>query len=240
MADAAAEASHGLVDVPVGQRPDRARRRDRDRRRRQPNPSRLRDAAPTPARIADVLEQARAERAIEPGHLVVEVRDRDAHPARVVEVGRVDAHAGARPAVGAEGDAGLDADLLEGAVALVAIELVGLRVVGDDQIRPAVLIVVEHRHAERFRARVEDAARRGDVLERPVAAVAKEPAGVAAVGLGRAIRLLLAVGAAEDVVLGRPLDVVADEEVEQAVAIEVEPERRGAERGPSAKPARLA
>ena len=30
--------------------------------------------------------------------------------------------------------------------------------------------------------------------------------------------------------LGRPLDVVADEQIEQAVAIEVEPQRRGAER----------
>ena len=40
---------------------------------------------------------------------------------------------------------------------------------------------------------------------------------------------MLAVEAAEHVVLGRPLDVVADEQIEQAVAVEVEPQRRGAE-----------
>ena len=142
----------------------------------------------------------------------------------------IDAHAGARLAVGAERQPGFDGDVLERAVAQVAIELVRLRVVGDEQIGPAVLVVVEHRDAERFRAGVEDAARRRDVFEGAVAAVAKQPAGVAAIRLRRAVRLLLAVEAAEHVVLGRPLDVVADEQIEQAVAIEVEPQRRRAER----------
>ena len=50
--------------------------------------------------------------------------------------------------------------------------------------------------------------------------------------------LLLAVETAEDVVLRRPLDVVADEQVEQAVAVEIEPERRGAERRPAGEAAR--
>ena len=86
------------------------------------------------------------------------------------------------------------------------------------------------RDAERLRAGVEDAARRRHVLERAVAAIAKQPAGLAAIRLGRAVRLLLAVEAAEHVVLGRPLDVVADEQVEQPVAVEVEPDRRRAER----------
>ena len=127
---------------------------------------------------------------------------------------------------------------LKRAVAQVAIELVGLRVVGDEEVGPAVLVVVEQRDAERLRARVEDAARGGDVLEGAVAAVAEQPAGVAAVRLGRAVGLLLAVEAAEDVVLGRPLDVVADEEIEQAVAIEVDPHRRRAERRAAVEAAR--
>ena len=116
--DARAEAPHGLVDVPVGERRDRARHPRSRSAKRQPNPSRLRDAAPTPAAHRHVLVEARTERAIEPGHLVVEVGDRDAHPARVLEVGRIDAHAGAGAAIGAERDTRLDADLLEGAVAL--------------------------------------------------------------------------------------------------------------------------
>ena len=95
------------------------------------------------------------------------------------------------------------------------------------------------RDAERLRARVEDAARRRDVLERAVAAVAEQPARVAAIRFGRAVRLLLAVEAAEHVVLRRPLHVVADEEIEQAVAVEVEPQRRRAERRAAAEAARL-
>ena len=93
-----------------------------------------------------------------------------------VEVAGVDAHAGARLAFGAERQPGFDGDVLERAVAQVAIELVRLRVVGDEQIGPAVLVVVEHRDAQRLRARVEDAARRRDVFERAVAAIAEQPA----------------------------------------------------------------
>ena len=57
----------------------------------------------------------------------------------------------------------------------------------------------------------------------------EEPAGFAAIRFGSAIGFVLAVEAAEDVVLGGPFDVIADEEVEQAVAIVIEPERGGAE-----------
>ena len=122
--------------------------------------------------------------------------------------------------------------------ALVAIELVRLRVVRHEDVGPAVLVVIEQRDAQRFRARVEDAAGGGDVLERSVAAVTKQPAGVAAIGLRRAVRLLLAVEAAEHVVLGRPANVIADEQVEEAVAIEVDPHRGGAERLASTEAAR--
>ena len=94
-------------------------------------------------------------------------------------------------------------DVFEGAVAQVAIELVGLRVVGDQQVGPAVAIVIQQGHAQRFRRAVEDAALRRDIFERAVAAVAEEPAGFAVIGLGRAVGLALAVHAAEDVVRRR-------------------------------------
>ena len=81
--------------------------------------------------------------------------------------------------------------------------------------------------------------RRRHVFECAVAAIVKQPAGLAAIRFGRAVGLLLAVEAAEDVVLGRPLHVVADEQIEQAVAIEVEPERRRAECLAPAEAARL-
>ena len=124
---------------------------------------------------------------------------------------------------------GAHRDVFERAVALVAVELVGLRVVGDQQIRPAIAIVIEHGDAQRFGRGVEDAALGGDVFERAIAAIAKQPAGGAVISLRRAVGLVLAVHAAEDVVLRRPLHVVADEQIEQAVAIVIEPQRRSAE-----------
>ena len=57
----------------------------------------------------------------------------------------------------------------------------------------------------------------------------KEPAGVAAVRFGRAVRFMRSVKAAKNVVLGRPAHVVADEEIQQAIAIVVKPEGRSAE-----------
>ena len=176
-----------------------------------------------------VLKETLSLRPVQPDHLVVEIGDGEAGAAGVVEVSRVDPHARPRLAIVAERDAGCERDVPEAAVALIAIELVRLCVVGDEDVRPAVLIVIEQRDTERLRAGVEDAAGRGHVLEGAVAAIAEQPAGLAAVRLRRAVRLLLAVEAAEDVVLGRPLHVVADEQIEQAVAIEVQPHRRRAE-----------
>ena len=121
------------------------------------------------------------------------------------------------------------ADVLECSVALVAVELVGLRVVGDEQIGPAVAVIVEQRDAERLRTAVENSAARGDIFKRSIAAIVKQPAGRSAIRFGRAIGFVLAVEAAEHIVLGRPLHIVADEEIEQAVAVIVEPQRGCAE-----------
>ena len=62
-----------------------------------------------------------------------------------------------------------------------------------------------------------------------VAAIAEEPAGVAAIGFGRAVGFVFSVEAAEDVVFGGPANVIADEEIEEAVAVVIEPEGGGAE-----------
>ena len=185
-----------------------------------------------------IFVQAAAGGPIQADHLVVEVRDRKARVAGIVEVAAIGPHAGAGLSFRAEREPGLDGDVLERAVSQIAIELVRLRVVGDEQIRPAVLIGVDHRHAERLRAGVEHAARRRHVLEGAVAAIAEQPAGVSPIGLRRAVRLLLAVEAAEHIVLRGPLDVIADEQVEQTVAVEIEPERGGAEAGAAGQTAR--
>ena len=56
----------------------------------------------------------------------------------------------------------VDADIGERAVARVAVQAVRLRVVRDEQIHPAVAVVVEHRDAEPFR-RADRTARRARV-----------------------------------------------------------------------------
>src|SRR5450759_4457742 len=81
--------------------------------------------------------------------------------------------------------------------ALIPIKLIGLRVIGHQQIGPAIVVVVEHGYAQGLRAAVENSARGRDVLKGSIAAIAKQPAGLSAVGFGRAIRLVLAVEAAK-------------------------------------------
>src|ERR1700688_3406705 len=77
-----------------------------------------------------VHEEAFAFVVIERNHLIGKIGDKDAGGAGVVVIGGVYAHAGAGYAVFAEGYACNDGLFGEGAVAVVAIELVGLRVVG--------------------------------------------------------------------------------------------------------------
>ena len=164
-------------------------------------------------------------------HLVREVADDEAGPAAAVVVGGVDAHARARDAGFVERDAGRHADVREGAVSLVAIQLVRLRVVGDEQIEPAVGVVIDQGDAERFGRRVIETGAMRDVLERPVPLVPEQRRALAFVGFRRAIGLRLAVERAEQILLDRPVHVVRDEEVEQTVAVVVEPRRARRESG---------
>src|ERR1700757_3878010 len=84
---------------------------------------------------------------IERIHLVVDVGDEQVHPAVLIDIGGIEAHAGTRPALGAVGDSGLGCDLLETAVATVREEEVGDRVVGDKEVEASVVIDVRRNHA---------------------------------------------------------------------------------------------
>ena len=164
-------------------------------------------------------------------HLVGEVADHQAWPAGAVVVGGVDAHAGARDARFVERHARGDGDVGEGAVLLVLVEPVRLGVVGDEQIEPAVAVVIEQRDAERLRGRVVETGLLRRVLEPAIAEVAIERRALTFVRLGRAVRLRLAVERAVQVFLDRPVDVVGDEQIEAAVAVVVEPRGAGREPG---------
>jgi hypothetical protein len=104
-----------------------------------------------------------------------------------------------------------------------------LSIVGDEEIGPTVLIEIEHGDTQGFGAGVKNAAGGGDIFKSAVAAIVKEPAGFAAIGLGSAIGFIFSIKAAENIMFGRPVDVIADEEIEKAVAVVIKPERRSAE-----------
>src|SRR5260370_31015224 len=91
-----------------------------------------------------VNKQSFAFIVVERKHLIGKIGDHHAGIAGMIVIGSVHAHAGAGHAVFAEGDSGDHALFGKGAVAVVAVELVGLRVVGEEQIGPAVVVVVEH------------------------------------------------------------------------------------------------
>ena len=108
---------------------------------------------------------------IERNHLVREIGDEHAGVAGMIVVGGVHAHARAGHAVFAEGHTCDHGFFAERAVAIVAIELVGLRVVGEKKVRPAVVVVVEHGDAERFRRGVAEAGFLRHVFESAIAAI---------------------------------------------------------------------
>jgi hypothetical protein len=81
---------------------------------------------------------------VEANHFVVEVGDGNPRHPGVLVIGHIYAHAGASFSVVAERDSGFDGHVSKGAIVIVPVEFVGLGIVGDKQIRPAVLVVIQH------------------------------------------------------------------------------------------------
>ena len=130
-------------------------------------------------------------------------------------------------------------DVFEGSVAQIAVQFVRLRVVGDQEVRPAVAIVVQQGHAQRFRRAVEDSALRGHIFKDAVSAIAKQPAGSTMVASGVQYDLLLPSTLQKTSCSGDHLHVIADEKIQQAVAVVIEPDCGRAEGASSAQPGLL-
>src|SRR5690349_10145445 len=107
----------------------------------------------------------------------MEVGYHQAWNASIIEVSRVHAHPGACFAVFAERDTRPHADLLELSVAKISIQLVGLRVIGNKQVRPAVVVVIKCGHPKGLRACVEYSRFRCHIFETPVPEISEKPAG---------------------------------------------------------------
>src|SRR4029077_10891121 len=114
-------------------------------------------------------------------------------------------------------------------VGVVHVELVGLSVVADEDVGPAVLIGVEDGDAEAFGGGIGETGFLGGVFEGAIAAIVPEAKGCAFVGFGRAVGFRFAVEGAVEIRFGRPLNVVGDDEIEVAIAIVIVPGGAGAE-----------
>src|SRR5262249_24484016 len=123
-------------------------------------------------------------------------------------------------------DAALDTDLLERSVPLIVELEARHRIVRDENVRPPVAIVVPDRHAERLAGRRADPRGRGDVFEAPLAFIAVEDTMRHLVGRRNAVapppRLCRVAG----LIIGEGgiPDIIADEQIEAAIPVVVEPD----------------
>ena len=125
-----------------------------------------------PGGLGRVLEEAVAEVPVQRVAVVREVGDDEVQPAVSVVVARVHAHAGLGAAVPAERDPAEQAHAFEAAIAAVVVQEVRVRVVGDVEVRPPVVVVVGRHHAQSpGRGRILQAASIGDLCEGAVAPV---------------------------------------------------------------------
>src|SRR5271157_1296522 len=95
--------------------------------------------------------------------------------AAAVVIGGVHAHACARDAVLAEADAGGNSALLERSIALIQVKLVGLGIIGHQNVGPAVAVVVENRDAQALRSRVSEPSFLGCIFELSTTQVMPQP-----------------------------------------------------------------
>ena len=144
----------------------------------------------------------------------------------IVDVARIDAHPGLRLAEWSECRAGQEPAVLERPVVPVDPELVLFAIVGDVEIDPAVTVEVGGRHAQCRPELRGEAGRVGHIQEGAVAVVAIQPALLGAVHLRRAVDPAARRPVARRIQRRVPGQVVPHEQIEPAVAIEID-EGRG-------------
>ncbi len=140
----------------------------------------------------------------------------------VVEIAKIDAHAGDVDAVFAQGDILVEAGFFELSAAFVAEKGIHQLVVGDDQVHAAGEFGVGRGYAHAFAGmRAESGFFRG-IAKGPVAFVDEQLVRRRLVHLGMAV-VVMTVTFADGLVIEIPLQIVDDDEVEQAVVVDVDP-----------------
>src|SRR5260221_1923366 len=161
-------------------------------------------------------------------HFLIDIGYEQILPAVLIEVGSVHAHSGSRVALLAECDARRQADLLEFAVAAVAEEKILNRIVGDEEIHPAVIVDVGRDDTPCFAKNFPDARFSGDVRESTIAIVVKQQAARWRVNAGDAVVALAGAFIAAKFAFGFiEVDETANEQIEFAVIVVVKPDGAG-------------
>ena len=138
-----------------------------------PNPTKGSVAGPIPLSGVAYANSRSPEAAIEAVHLEIEIGDDEVELPVAVVVAGIGAHAGARPSVGRHRHAGAQRDLRRSATPSGAVEQeVRHAVVGDEHLRPPVIVEVGDDDAEAVAAMRADAGLRADVGEDALAVVA--------------------------------------------------------------------
>src|SRR5258708_6790522 len=165
-------------------------------------------------------------------HFLVDVGDEQILPAVLIEIGGIDAHAGAFAPVLTVGHAGAETHLFKFSVVLVHEKEICDRVVGDEEIHPTVVVHVRGNHAPGFTERFADAGFLSDVGKGAIAIVVKEPAFCRLVDARNAVvAFAFALVSAKFIFRFIEIDKAANEQVQLAVIVVVEPDRAGGPAG---------
>jgi hypothetical protein len=158
----------------------------------------------------------------------LQVRDVHIQPAVPVHIRGVDSHARFIAAILTCGHPGNEGNIFERTIMLVEKEEIRPRVVGDGDVRPAVIVEIREHHTHTLRFRLADTRPIAHIRERSVMIVVIQlgllPFVIPGMTVGAVTRPVFS---APDVVLRAPVNVVRNDQVQVAVLVIVEPARAG-------------
>ncbi len=184
---------------------------------------------------AHILEAFRAEIFVKTIGLFGKMGDEEAEPSAVVEIGEIHAHVAELHAFATEREAGEHAYVRKGAVVIVVVKVVGNGIIGDEQVRPAIIVVVRPHHTQAVIADfVANASFCGDFFKSAIAAIVIEEIAFADESPGAALHqdtFVAAILVATETrqVVHFDVRVAGDEQVHVAVAVVISPGRTGHE-----------
>ena len=176
---------------------------------------------PHPAGRGGLSEVAFARVEVNRKRLALECDVDDVGIAIVIDVAKICSHARDEGGIFSESDVSLECHFFEFVAEVVEQKSV-LRVIGHEEIRLAIEIVVGHSDAHAFADMIANAPFTGNIFESAVALVEKK-----LIGKTLVVARMAVFGHTLDHALGNirvsPLQIVDDEQIEQAIVVDVDP-----------------